>query len=143
MMPLRPLSHPKKRGEWVELLFLARAAALGLTVCKPWGDSARYDFILDCGLALFRVQVKSTSQRRGAAFLAGIDSRPPGRRRPCPYTSRQVDFFAVYIIPEDVWYILPLQRLTRARTSLFLNPSDPRNRYSPFLEAWHLLGART
>ncbi len=31
----------KQRGEWVELLFMTRAAKRGYVVSKPWGDSAR------------------------------------------------------------------------------------------------------
>src|SRR5438552_12970322 len=54
--------HPKRRGEWVELQFMARAAAHGLTVSKPWGDSARYDFIVEQRGRFRRVQVKSTLQ---------------------------------------------------------------------------------
>jgi hypothetical protein len=33
---------------------------LGFGVARPWGDSERYDFILDCGRRFWRVQVKST-----------------------------------------------------------------------------------
>ena len=33
----------KRRGEAAEAAFLARATALGFSVCIPWGDSNRYD----------------------------------------------------------------------------------------------------
>jgi hypothetical protein len=33
----------KRRGEWVELIFMMRAAELEFNVSKPWGDSSRYD----------------------------------------------------------------------------------------------------
>jgi hypothetical protein len=39
----------KQRGEWVEMLFMARAAREGLQVSKPYGDSASYDFIVESG----------------------------------------------------------------------------------------------
>jgi hypothetical protein len=35
---------------------LHKAAALGFGVAKPYGDSERYDFILDSGERLWRVQ---------------------------------------------------------------------------------------
>ena len=57
----KTIVHPKKRGEWVELQFVARAAHHGLTVSKPWGDTARYDFIVEHGGRFQRVQVKSTT----------------------------------------------------------------------------------
>ena len=37
----------KRRGELAELAFALKAASLGFGVSRPWGDSERYDFILD------------------------------------------------------------------------------------------------
>ena len=41
------IKQPKRRGEWVELRFMAAAAENGFHVTKPWGDSAQYDFIVE------------------------------------------------------------------------------------------------
>jgi PD-(D/E)XK endonuclease len=49
----------KQRGEMAEAAFLAKAAALGFRVAKPWGESSRYDLVVDNGKRLIRVQVKS------------------------------------------------------------------------------------
>jgi len=45
----------KRRGELSKLAFFYKAASLGFGVAKPWGDSERYDFILDSGQRLWRV----------------------------------------------------------------------------------------
>jgi PD-(D/E)XK endonuclease len=45
----KPRNNTKLTGERSEAAFLNRAAALGFGVAKPWGDSLRYDFILDNG----------------------------------------------------------------------------------------------
>src|SRR5271165_2100902 len=50
----------KWAGEQAEAAFLNKAISLGLNVARPWGDSERYDFIVDSGRRLLRVQVKST-----------------------------------------------------------------------------------
>lgn len=134
------IKHPKRRGEWVELQFMARAAHHGLTVSKPWGDSARYDFIVEHRGRFFRIQVKSTMQMIKGAYLCNTVSRPPqrkGARR--SYSARDIDFFAFFIIPEDVWYLVPISELRRARYAVYLNPHRPDNKYFPYLEAWHLL----
>lgn len=139
-MPL--IKHPKRRGEWVELQFMARAASHGLIVSKPWGDSARYDFIVEHRGRFLRVQVKSTLQRaqRGrGAYLCNTVSRNLREVRGRSYTRNQIDFFAFYVIPEDIWYIVPMADVRRARYAVFLNPHEPRNRYFPYMEAWHLL----
>jgi len=134
------IRHPKRRGEWVELQFMARAAAQNLVVSKPWGDSARYDFIVDSRGHYSRVQVKSTSFKDCSAYLCNTISRPPQRNQPgIAYTPDDIDFFAFYIIPEEIWYIVPIDELRKARYAAYLNPYDPKNRYFPYLEAWHLL----
>ena len=138
MSPL--IRHPKRRGEWVELQFMARAASHGLTVSKPWGDSARYDFVVEHKARFSRVQVKSTQFQQKGAYLCNTVSRPPTRKdNGTAYTSREIDFFAFFVIPEDVWYIVPVAELRRARYAAYLNPHDCRNKYFRYMEAWHLL----
>ena len=58
----------KQRGEWAELCFMARAAGMGLCVCKPYGDSAQYDVGIEDAGRLLRVQIKSTTYSRAGAF---------------------------------------------------------------------------
>jgi hypothetical protein len=132
------IRHPKRRGEWVELQFMARAANHGLTISKPWGD-ARYDFIVEARGVFRRVQVKSTTFRpRQASYMCNTRSRPTGRSRNGKlYKKCEIDFLAFYVVPEDVWYIVPMAEFHNANA--YLDPHNPRNRYFPFMEAWHLL----
>ncbi len=127
------IKHPKRRGEWVELQFMARAAHHGLTVSKPWGDSARYDFIIEDRGRFARVQVKSTMNYFRGHYQCHCCT---GTRK--AYTANDIDFMAFYIIPEDVWYIVPVAECP-ANYSARLNPRSPGNKYFPYLEAWHLL----
>jgi hypothetical protein len=60
---------PRKRlGEAVEAAFLAKATMLGFPVLKPWGDSRPYDFAVESGRRLWKVQVKCATaiEVRGA-----------------------------------------------------------------------------
>ncbi len=148
----------KERGEWVELLFMANAARLGLKVARPHGDSARFDVIVECGGRLYRVQVKSTLfNRKGCYECLCFWSTTPGRPTPVrpgepapkqwkkreahQYSDEQIDFVAAYVVPEDAWFIIPASEI-RTKT-LYLPPRERagRSRYGRFLEAWHLLGA--
>lgn len=142
--------HPKERGEWVELLFMATAARLGLKVSKPHGDSAHYDVIVGSGEYLYRVQVKSCSHLRTGTYHCLCYYHGPtetpylASRRPVAkqYTKAQTDFVAAYIVPEDAWFIIPIADI-RTKTMYLPSTSNPnRNRYGQYLEAWHLLGAR-
>ena len=130
--PRRIFRHPKARGEWAELRFMTRAAELHLYVCKPWGESAPYDFAVDHRGHFLRVQVKCTIYCRGNSYKCHLDTNG------VPYDPRDLDFFAAYVIPSDTWYLLPI-RATNRQPDILLTPHNPNSKYSRYLEAWHLL----
>ena len=89
------LDHSKQRGEWAELLFMARAAEHGLSILRPWGDSSPYDIALVCPEksaprpSILRVQIKSTRCRHSAgAYKCHINSNG------VPYRPGLLDFIA-------------------------------------------------
>ena len=124
----------KERGEWVELCFMAKAAGMGMLVSKPLGDSCRYDVLVEAGGRILRVQVKSTMyRRRGNEYSLNVMG--PGRKA---YAEGSVDFFGVYLIPEDAWYIMPYEALG-TKTTLHFAPGRGRQKYARYREAWHLL----
>src|SRR5260370_42171052 len=67
----------KQRGEWVELLFMTRAAKRGYVVSKPWGDSARYDVGIEQDGRFKRVQVKCTDFREGDSSICHLNETKP------------------------------------------------------------------
>jgi hypothetical protein len=75
--------NTKRTGEFSETAFLLKATGLGFAVTKPWGDSERYDFILDAGPRLWRVQVKGTASLRAGGY----------------------DVLVAYIITRDAWHL--------------------------------------
>ena len=124
------LATSKEFGEAAEAAFLAKASALGFGVVKPWGDSARYDFILDSGSRFWRVQVKATAAHRDASRYAVKFSH---RRN--TYTPGNIDFLVVYIVPERVWHVVPA-RICAEHSELRFNPHRRENRLEPYREAW-------
>jgi hypothetical protein len=131
----------KQRGEWVELQFMAQAALHGYHVLKPWGDSLSYDVGIERVGHLLRVQVKSSTYRRGTGYYCEFK---PGNYRK-GYSLKQVDLFAAYVIPTNAWYLIPAAALLRhAIQGLKLCPVLPPQRcpytYEKYCEAWGLLG---
>ncbi len=119
---------------------MAWALRKGLRVSKPWGDSSPYDVGVEHGRQLIRVQVKSTSYRLANGYLCGFRPNQKGK----PYTTRKVDFFAAYIVPEEVWYVIPAAVVLKTKgLSLMLCPVQPLKRncykYESYREAWKLL----
>ena len=126
------IRNGKRRGEWAELVFAVRAIGLGLVLGRPWGESNGYDFTVDGGWRIVRVQVKSTIFREGSGYSCSLkDSRGP-------YKKNSFDFVAAYVIPEDVWFILP-EKVVRGKWSIGLNPKLEGAKYREYQEAWHLL----
>ena len=124
------LSTRKAHGEAAEAAFLAKAASLGFGVAKPWGDSERYDFIVDSGHNFWRVQVKSTRTLANSRYQV----RPGGCRS--TYTAAQIDFLAAYIVPEDLWYVVPVAEVVSHATLRFYPHGGVNARLEKYREAW-------
>jgi hypothetical protein len=71
-------------------------------------------------------------------YRVGVHRRTHHRLQ--AYTASEIDFVAVYILPEDTWYILPVREVVE-RTLLLFRPKGYRYRdiYAHYREAWHLL----
>ena len=130
-------SQPKLQGEWAEYCFITQAIAHGLRVSKPCGDSSPYDVVVDSNGKLSRVQVKSVSTKGRTTYHV---SAGRGAHSKLHYDANDVDFLAVLVIPESVWYVIPIQEA--ACKTIHLCPHRPsKRRFEPFREAWHLLRA--
>ncbi len=130
------IKNCKERGEWAELCFMAKAAGHGLRVSKPYGDSASYDVGVERDGRILRVQVKSTLYRRRGIESYSLNVHGPRRQL---YKKGSVDFFAVYLIPRDTWYILPFAAMG-GNFSLHFTPGGKRGKWEDYREAWELLG---
>ena len=132
----------KRRGELSELAFVYRAASEGFAVAKPYGDSQRYDCIVDAGHRLWRVQVKSSTCIRNGLYRVNA-CRHTWRGTAC-YQPSEIDFLAAYIIPETTWFILPIETILGRKTIYFAEVGDLRrpDLYAEYREAWHLLRER-
>jgi hypothetical protein len=133
------LQHSKRKGEMAELVFVLRAISLGYPVSKPFGDSEPYDLIIENRGRLLRIQVKSVfcSSRWGYGIAVG-------HRHRCrtEYSSDEIDFIAAYVVPCDVWYIIPVDQVA-GHVHVRLYPHGTRNKtggaFEPYREAWDLL----
>jgi len=122
----------KRRGEMVEAEFLAKVARLEFRVAKPWGETDRYDFVVDAGSGFWRVQVKHTTCRQGEKYLLAL------ARRGEPYNAEEIDFLVAYVMPEDLWYVLPVE-MVATRRAVELCPRLRRSKFDRYREAWCLL----
>jgi hypothetical protein len=130
----------KRRGELSELAFFYKAAGLGFGVAKPWGDSERYDFILDSGQRLWRVQVKSGCHHRKRCY--DLHARG-GNYEKTLYTSEEIDMFVAYLVPIDVWYVIPVDKIKKKSLLFFPYGGARCGHYEQYREAWSLMAPQT
>jgi hypothetical protein len=115
-----------------------KATALGFPLALPYGHLHRYDFIVESGKNLWRVQVKTSSFVMRGLYRLCLYRRT--NRMGHAYTESEIDFVAVYIVPENTWYILPVRELVERQTLLFRPKGYSRlDPYAHYREAWHLL----
>ena len=131
----RVFANFKQRGEWVELLFMTVAAGLGFVVAKPSGDSARYDVIVENARRFLSIQVKSTELWTGSSYVCQLHMC--GRL----YSAEDIDYFAIYVLPLDLWYIFPARTLA-GLSAVVLSPHRKGHKYERYLENWWLLTRR-
>jgi hypothetical protein len=133
--------NPKRMGELSEAAFLLRAQSLGLHVAKPWGDSERYDFIVDSGERRWRVQIKSTETIRARGYEVQAIYSVYGKGK-CAYTKEEIDVLAVHIVPLDVWYLLPVEVFVPCKTLRFYPDIECSGaRWEGYRETWEVVGA--
>ena len=123
----------KQLGEAVEAAFLAKATMLGFPVLKPWGDSRPYDFAVESGRRLWRVQVKCATSHRGTR----CDARAAGSGP--LYTLDDLDFLAAYVIKKDLWYVVPADAFVPRATVHFNYGPRSEGMFEIYRETWCLL----
>lgn len=126
----------KATGNMGEAMFLATASQKGLIVSQPFGDCAPYDFIVDNGKELIKVQVKAanevTSDRSFSFFCKHGSNRTP-------YNKNDFDYMACYLVGLNMWYIIPHNEITTNSCLKILPFSMKSNKYDIFNEAWGYL----
>ncbi len=130
----------KERGAWAELYFMVMAMSQGLKVSSPYGGLGPYDVGVEDGTGpILRVQVKCTLyQCKAGSYCMSINVKDGSRGRR-GYARGTVDFFAIYIIPTDDWYILPYEVVGERDANVYFRPGVKEQKYEEYEEAWHLL----
>ena len=143
--PRRVRMSAKKIGELGELAFRLRASILGFSVARLDGECEHYDSLVDNGRRCLRVQVKTSISKTSRHFYSVSCARTRFDRKKranvaVPYEKGDIDFLAIYILPEDTWYIVPFEVL-RGRVQLTIHAAEHAKpgELAKYKNAWHLL----
>jgi hypothetical protein len=98
---------------------------------------------IDHGANFLRVQVKSTSYRRGDGYSCQL---LPNHSKKIDYSLEQIDLFAVYVIPVKAWYLIPaslvlgVRRIKCVALSPVGSPTKKKSYcYEGYREDWRML----
>ena len=119
----------KTKGDLAELKVAADLVGRGYRIAIPFGEDNDFDLILIRGDALERVQVKhAQSDGEVVAVKCYSHSLTNGRvRQTKRYTSRTIDWLAVYDVTTDRCFYLPAAELGAGKNVLHLRLVEAKN----------------
>ena len=110
-----------RRGDLGEVAFVHKAMSLGYVVAKPYGQMHRYDFMVEGGNKLWRVQVKTSTCMRDGRYQLCVQRIT--HRRTVAYKKSELDFVVAYLMPAK-HLVHPANK--RGRGTQKLSPRSPR-----------------
>lgn len=96
-------------------------------------EAIPYDYFTHGGDKVSLVQVKTTQFFRESWNAYQLDCSGSNKRK---YTKKECDFIAVYLSPEDRWYILPV---TMSKRNIYFKKDLSQCKYKYYADAWYLL----
>lgn len=128
----------RNAGELTEMKFHLAASERDYTISVPF-MTHHYDCLLDNGTQILKVQIKKASHRERSeeSPAYGITLKRGSKGQYRGYTKEEVDVFAIYIEPLDVWYFIPFEMIADSKR-LSLRPLSEVSRYNAFKDNWHV-----
>lgn len=120
------MKNSKEVGNLTELQCITGLYELGCNISIPFGNSQKYDLIIEYNNILYKVQVKHSKDHEGTHF--SFKTRWQGHNTQgytqTSYTKKDIDFFATYYKGEV--YLIPVEECSGAEKTLRIVP--PKNR---------------
>lgn len=101
---------PRHKGAFAEYKFVTEAIRLKLNVLLPAIDGLAYDCVIDNGRKFFKIQVKYgvRDKRCKDSYHVKLERQVNKIKKEAKvYKANEVDFYAIYIVSKDLFYIIP------------------------------------
>ena len=120
------MRNTKEIGNLTELQCITALYELGCDVSIPFGNSQKYDLIIDWNNQLYKIQIKHATEKDNGAYFT-FKTRWQGHNTSgytqTLYTKEDIDFFATYF--NGHVYLVPIEQCSGAEKNLRLKP--PKN----------------
>lgn len=129
------MNYTQSIGNVVELQCISKFIELGYECSIPYGNNAKYDFVVDINGKFLRIQCKSATRvkkKNGElddAFSISTVSQTTNTQKTTKhrYTLEQIDYFATYY--NNKVYLIPVQECSTSKTLRF-SPPNNNNSYN-------------
>lgn len=119
------MRNTKEIGDTAVAGVLASLLKKGWAILLPFGDSQRYDLVLDRNRQFFRIQCKNGRVRNGCIrFNSSSTEWYKGHRR--KNYEGQIDYFGVYCPELDKTYLVPVNVVGKTQGVLRINQTKNR-----------------
>lgn len=123
-------------GNVVELQCISKFVEMGFECSIPYGNSARYDFIVDVNGNFLRIQCKSSSYAKKDgeidynAFTFNAQSATTNTKKTVRhnYTKEEIDYFATYF--NEQVYLIPVEQCSTSKTLRYAPPQNNSSNYN-------------
>ena len=121
----------RTQGLAAEISFAGCVASQGLGISWPAGDNEKYDLVVQGKSGkLYRVQIKSTNNKRGCSFYVHFTHGHKVRKT---YTKKDVEVLAVFLPYQDHYediftpgvYLIPINKIKTPK-GIFYPPGKGR-----------------
>lgn len=115
--------NTKQKGNLTEINCISEFIARGINVSIPYGDCARYDFIIDIDNKLYKIQCKTANEESQGVYKFSCRSchtRATGNSRRT-YNESEIDFFCTYI--NNQCYLIPIAEASSNNKTLRFVPT--------------------
>ena len=120
--------NSKQKGKLTEMQCLTAFIEQGCSVSIPYGDDSRYDFIADIDGQLLKIQVKTSSLKKGTSDAIAFSCRSTHVNcsgvKNIRYNKNEIDYFATYW--NDEIFLIPVNECS-AEKHLHLLPVERSN----------------
>lgn len=118
------MDYTQSRGNITELQCISAFMEYGFECSIPYGNGAKYDFIVDVNGCLYRIQCKSSKKVDENSFVFKCVSQTTNTQKTIKhrYTNKDIDFFATYYMGKV--YLVPVEECSTAKT---LRLNQPQN----------------
>lgn len=130
----------KQLGNFTELQCITRFYELGYSISIPYGDSEKYDMVLDCNGSLYKLQCKHAKPHYENEILTHIKIKTSWQTgytknqqfQTHKYSKEQIDFFVTHF--EGKNYLVPVEECSTEKTLRILPPKNGQIKGVSFLE---------